>query len=240
MIVSSTCGGECAPTETFRQTAARTIRYINMIFYEFSIDRGRYKTTLFDMATIVLKPNYDAKLKTLIDDFGQSRESIIEDLIDAEVARRKSGGVAVDSPASAGDDGTIPLKSANPDDLKHTRIVSAAVDGIELYRPKWSSVREEIHLLALKKLGSFAKLKDASEANLRPDKYESDGYKYLPSGRFSLQGVDSNAAWAHTFKLAKHLSVPVKLVVQWRDKPDAAHPGKAGLLEYDPKKLNAG
>lgn len=185
------------------------------------------------MTQITLNKTYDAKLKSLVNDYGQTPTSLVESLIDGELARRTSEPSGVDDPAADKDE-TIPLKPLNPDNLKHTRIVSAVVGESDLYKPKWSSVREEMHLLAVQKMGSVGKVKEISGANARADKYELDGYKYLPGGKFSLQGVDSNAAWTQTFKLARHLGVPVKLVVQWRDKDDAAHPGKSGLLEYSP------
>jgi len=182
------------------------------------------------MPTITLPDPYDQKLKQLVvDPFEQTRESIIKDLIDAEIGRR-SVGTSVPPPRAT--DGAIRLKPGTPGNLVHSKVVSATIDGHEVHRPKWNGVREHLHLIALKRFGSFGALQKASDARLRTGKHESDGFKYLPEGDFSIQGVDANLAWEHSLKLAKAMSVPIKLSIVWRDKEGAAHPGKAGVLEW--------
>ena len=191
------------------------------------------------MRQIALSDAYDAKLKTLVTDFGQTREDLVERLIDEEVARQ-AGAANGDAPTSAAAaneaDVAMTLKPAAPGSLAHTKPLTVTIDGIDLHKPKWNGLRERAHVLALKKLGSLAELKKVSDANLRSGKYEQDGYKYLPEAGFSIQGVDANASWADTFKLVKELKMPVRVEFLWREKEGAAHPGKIGVIEWPGEK----
>jgi len=190
------------------------------------------------MPTISLPDVYDEKLKKLVTDpFEQTRVSIVQDLIDAELKRRNAGHGGL--PATSATDTAIRLDPAAPVSLYHTKITSATIDGAEVNRPKWNGVREQIHVIALKRLGSFTALQAASGARLRAGRYQRDGFKYIPDGDFSIQGVDANWCWEHTLQLAKVLKIPLRLRFVWRDKEGAAHPGQAGVLEWSegPKKL---
>jgi hypothetical protein len=118
--------------------------------------------------------------------------------------------------------------------LSFTKLVSASVDGREMHRPKWNSLMNHVHILGLKRLGNLDALKRATGARLRPGRYEEEGFKYLPEGDFSIQGVDSNAAWDHSLAVARALRMPIKATFQWRE--DGAYPGQTGVLEWNPSK----
>lgn len=187
------------------------------------------------MPIITLSEAYDSRLKELVTEpFEQTRESIIEGLIDAEMSRR--------SVSPNGNRRWVPVTGdvlhLNPDShasLSHTRLLEAAIDARAVHRPKWNVVREEIHILALKRLGSFGAIQKASGANLRQGKYEDNGYKYLPSADLSIQGVGADLAWDHCLRLARAINVPITVTFEWRDKEGAAHRGKRGILEWNPK-----
>ena len=186
------------------------------------------------MPTINLSDACDVKLKTLAakDPF-VTREFVIERLIDDAIARNgvppNGNGHAV----SVGED----VLRQDPDrheNLEHTRVISANLDGRELYRPKWNTVYNDAHVLARQRLGSFDAVKHASRANLRSGKYEGEGYKPLAETEFSIQGVSANLAWEHSLTLARELNVPIKIVFEWREKDGAAHPGQRGIIEWTP------
>ena len=130
---------------------------------------------------------------------------------------------------------SLRLNVDSPENLAHTRVVSVMVDGRPIHRPKWNRLMDELHVLGLKQLGSFDALKRASGARLRPGRFEEEGFKYIPEGDFSIQGVDSNLAWDHSLGLARVLGVPLKVVFEWRHKDAAVHPGQMGVLEWSPK-----
>ena len=185
-------------------------------------------------ANVLLADADDAKLKKLVTDpFEQTRESIIRNLIDAELARRAGTGGVIRG-AETGDE-LIRLKPERPGSLSHTKVVSAAVDGTEISRPKWNGVRERLHILAMKRFGSLDKVQKASGARLRSGKYEKDGFKYLPEAGISIQGVDSHLCWDQSLRLARELGTPISLTIEWREKEGAAHPGKTAVLQWNPK-----
>jgi hypothetical protein len=186
------------------------------------------------MPTITLSDGYDAKLKALVTEpFVDTRESLIQALIDEALARR---GITVNAKGQArvAGDNLPRLNPDSPDNLAFTRVRSATVNGKEINRPKWNGVMDQLHVLALRRLGSFDALKRATRARLRQGRFEDEGYKYLPEADISIQGVDSNLAWAHSLRLARALRVPLRLTVEWRDTPSAAHPGESAVLEWSP------
>ena len=81
------------------------------------------------MPTITLSEAYDAKLKTLVTEpFEDTRESLVEGLIDEAVTRRGVSPNGTGYVPAAKDS----LLRQDPDShasLDHTRIVSATVDG---------------------------------------------------------------------------------------------------------------
>jgi hypothetical protein len=65
--------------------------------------------------------------------------------------------------------------------------------------------------------------------------YSNEGFKYVPTGNFSIQGLDSNLAWASSVRLARKLGVPVEVEFEWYNKEGAAHPGKRGHILWQPE-----
>jgi hypothetical protein len=185
------------------------------------------------MPSIILSDVYDQKLRAFVSDFGQTRESIIQELIDAELERRQRR-LPDAKPSDNGD--TLALDPESPGSLYHTRIISASINGRNQLRPKWNGLRERMHRVALEKLGSFDLLRTVSGAHLKQGRYESEGFKYIPEGDFSIQGVDANWCWTQILELAQRLKVPVQVRFEWRDKAGAAHPGKTGSLEWTPQR----
>jgi hypothetical protein len=185
------------------------------------------------MPTITLSDVVDAKLKTLVTEpFSDTRESIVERLIDEEVARR--GIPSVRNGHRQTVDNHRRLNPDSPDNLAFARVRSATIDGREVSRPKWNSIMAELHILGIRRLGSFPELQRVSRARIRSGRFEDEGYKYLSDADLSIQGVDSNQAWATSLHLARALRMPIKLTVEWRDTPRAAHPGQTAVLEWTP------
>jgi hypothetical protein len=187
------------------------------------------------MPTIVLSDTYDAKLKRLAEPFVDTRESIIQRLIDEAVAKAET----MSNRNGHAHPVVKNMRQLHPDapgDLTHTRVLSATIDGQQLHHPKWKGVMDHLHVIGLQHLGSFEALKQASGANLRKGRFEKDGYKYLPQADLSIQGVAAKLAWSHSLHLARTLKVPVRLEIQWHDKPEAAHPGETAVLEWTPTK----
>jgi hypothetical protein len=185
------------------------------------------------MPTITLSDVYDAKLKKLAVPFEDTRETVIYRLIDKEVERQ---GITLNGNTHVQPvgDNFRRLNPDSPQNLAFTRVCSATIDGRELNRPKWNGIMDYLHVIALQRLGSFDALRRESGARLREGRFEDEGYKYLSEADLSIQGVDSNLAWAHSLRLARVLRVPIKLTIEWRETEGAAYPGQTAVLEWSP------
>lgn len=185
------------------------------------------------MPTITLSDWTFAELKSLAEPFVDTPESLTARLIHEEVVRRGARLNALGHNSGEQD----AVRRQNPishESLAHTRLISATVDGQEMYRPKWNGLMAHVHTIALRRLGSFEALQQTSGARLRQGRFEEDGFKYLPDADFSIQGVEANLAWDHSLKLARVVGIPLEVVFEWREKEGAAHPGQRGLLEWSP------
>jgi hypothetical protein len=121
-------------------------------------------------------------------------------------------------------------------ELTHTRLLSATVSGTVLPRPDWNSLLRDMHVMARKHLGSFEAVRKASGANLKQGRFEADGYRYIAEADLSIQGCDANHSCERAFNLAKAMNLPLSVSFRWREKDEAAHPGKTGLIEWIPSK----
>lgn len=181
--------------------------------------------------TISLSDETFAKLGRLARPFVDTPESVIAWLADSEIQRRSANpGKGTTAPP----DTVLRQEPDRHDSLTHARLISATVDGTELHRPKWNGVLDHLHVLAAKRLGSFTAVEAASDARLRPGRYEYEGFHYLPEADLSIQGLDANLAWDHSLGMARKLGVPIRVKFEWRRKKGAAHPGKLAIIEWTP------
>jgi hypothetical protein len=185
------------------------------------------------MPTVDLSEHAFAELKSLAEPFVDTPASLTARLIHEEVVRRGRHSTG-DGSGSAGAEQLLTQNPISHESLRHTRLLSAEVDGRELYRPKWNALMEHLHVLALKHLGSFDALKGLSGAQLRKGRFEKQGFKYVPDADFSIQGTEANLTWDRSLKLAQTMQIPIKAVFEWHDKEGAVHPGKRGVLEWRP------
>ena len=66
--------------------------------------------------------------------------------------------------------------------------------------------------------------------NIVPHMKDDDGYRHLPQAGISYQGVNANAAANAMVALAKDIGATLDVDFEWRDKEQAAHPGKRGRI----------
>ena len=119
----------------------------------------------------------------------------------------------------------------NPPSLKHTRVLRAEVDGRDVAKANWTLVRHAVAADALARPGwDLRRLLGISPMNAVEGLKEEDGYAFYEDLGVSIQGQDANHAWQAAAAPARALGIAVKVWFQWRAKPDAAHPGKRGLL----------
>lgn len=119
----------------------------------------------------------------------------------------------------------------NPPSLKHTKILRAEVDGREIVKANWTTVRQSVLEIALRQLdGSLRRLLEICPVNAIEGRKEEEGFTYYPHLKASIQGQDANHSWQAAAALAEALGTSVRVWFQWRTKRDAAHPGKRGML----------
>jgi hypothetical protein len=191
------------------------------------------------MPTVTLSDTTYAKLQKAAKPFIDTEDSVCSRVLDfyfehSGGAPGTNGAPSPNGNGSGGSAVTALRLELGSRQLAHTKLISAAVDGTALHRPKWNSLMNELHIMARKRLGSFEAVRKASHANLRQGRYEENGYKYLPEADLSIQGVDANLACDHSFHLARAMNVSLKVTFEWCDKEDAAHPGETGIIEWTP------
>ena len=122
----------------------------------------------------------------------------------------------------------------SPPSLKHTKVLCAEVDGQEVTKANWATVRHAVVAIALDRGGyNLRRLLEVCPMNaIAPPKYD-EGYSYYQDLGLSIQGQDANHAWQATAAMARALGLRVKVRFQWRAKTDAEYPGKLGLLTID-------
>jgi hypothetical protein len=185
------------------------------------------------MPKIELSDTTYAKLQRLGTAFVDTPETVIARLADAALRAQSQQNNPSSAQALSSTD-IIELDPFFTGNLAHTRVRRATFADKEIEPARWNNLLRIAHLEALPKFGSIEALKEASSARLRKGKYELEGYKYVPSGGFSIQGVDSNQSWANSLRLAKKLNVPIEIEFEWYPKEEAAHPGKRGHMRWEP------
>lgn len=119
----------------------------------------------------------------------------------------------------------------NPPSLKHTKVLHAEVDGQEVVKANWTTVRQTVVAIALGRGGyNVRQLLEMCPMNAVETPKNDEGYTYYVDLGVSIQGQDANHAWQATAAVARALGLGVKVWFQWRTKPDAEYPGKWGLL----------
>jgi hypothetical protein len=183
--------------------------------------------------TVTLSDPVFQKLQKLAVPFVDTPESVIASLADAEIKRRVGGSAQATGPVEK----VRQLDADRHPSLTHSRLIAASVEGKPLYRAKWNNLMDHLHVLAHQRLGSFDAVHAVTSARIRDGQYEEDGFHFLPEAGFSIQGVDSNLAWDHSLRLARHMKISIEAKLEWREKDGAAHPGEFGLLRWSPPNL---
>jgi len=158
--------------------------------------------------------------------------SVIERMVDFyERDTRNSEGKA-----RRKDVDTMPAaKNYNPNrppDLTHTRVLNAEFDGSPA--KNWNDLVEVAHIRAGKQFKTYEALRGATKANIVRGEKTDSGFHHVPDIDISIQGIDADLAWRNVLHLARQLDVAVRVEFEWRTKPQAAHPGKRGSLEWMP------
>ena len=117
-------------------------------------------------------------------------------------------------------------------ELKHTKILNGRV-GRERVK-NWNHLSEIIHSIAYEKLGSFEKVAEITNANIVKGERIDKGFRFLSKVNLSIQGESASKIWNNSLSLAKKLRVLIELEIEWRNKREAAYPGKRTIIHWEP------
>lgn len=115
--------------------------------------------------------------------------------------------------------------------LTHTKILSATIEGETIAKANWNSLLDEMLRRAMKRVGSFEKLRQLCPVNMTKGRKEDEGYSYLSDIDLSVQGQDANAACRTVVTAAQSLGVALDIGFMWRPKEGAAHPGERARIQ---------
>jgi len=121
------------------------------------------------------------------------------------------------------------LSPDNPPNLGFTKITEARFG--EQSANNWNNLLICGIKIAILKHISVDELQSLSVPIQRGRK-NSDGYAPIPGTDVSFHYVDANRAWSLTLRVAKKLNTRVIAKFAWRDKENAAHPGKKAVLQW--------
>ena len=169
------------------------------------------------------------RLQKLAIPFVDKPADVIDRLLD-EREQKETGKV---SRETSTDSTVLQLDPLRPDDLGHTRVLEARLNGRTI-RPKWNYLVIVVHQLALERLGSFDKLKKMTLSNIVQGERSDSGFKYVTETDFSIQYTDSNHSWKNSLHLAMKLGFEIEVHLEWMNKDKAVHPDQRARLFWSP------
>ncbi|MFI5059713.1 MAG: hypothetical protein WA517_11085 [Candidatus Acidiferrum sp.] len=192
------------------------------------------------MATIEIPDSLFARLQKLAVPLMDTPVTVIERLLGHYEAQKGQAGTGAGESGAQENRRAQPLSESEPGkvpNLRHTRILEAKFAGRKA--DGWNGLVHIAHIEAVKRLGSVEAVRRISTSKLMLGTANSDraraGFRYVAEINTCIQNVGANQAWSNTFRLAKALKVPVEVELEWRDKREAAYPGKTARLLWKPK-----
>jgi len=137
-------------------------------------------------------------------------------------------------PASSNGRGAEPERRIDPralPNLTHTKVLDASLQGVPVAKANWNLLLDEMLRRAMKRLGTFDKLRQLCPVNMVKGRKEDEGYGYLSDIDVSVQGQDANGACRTVVTAAQGLGMAVDIGFMWRHKESAAYPGERARLQ---------
>lgn len=183
---------------------------------------------------IIIKRTTFERLQQHATPLVDTSESVIARALDALDALKGSGATSQARAAEGGatTDGERGMVFGAPEplpDVGHTKLLAASIGGSSV-KANWNNVLRAMLLRARRHYGDFDQLKRRCAVNIVPREKSDEGYRYLPQAGFSYQGVNANAAANAIVGLAKDIGVALVLDFEWREKEQAAYPGRRATI----------
>ena len=124
------------------------------------------------------------------------------------------------------------LNPDNPDSLSHTKIIQGKFDGEPV--SKWTELVDCAMRKALENGVPFSSL--SGVANVSERNPGDPSFHKIQGTPLWIQGMDANLAWKRSLKLARQIHKDIQVVVLWRDKEGASHPGEEAEILWSPSR----
>lgn len=185
------------------------------------------------MPVIRISDDTFALLQQVAQPLVDTPDSAIRKALGVYLASNKTGTKKVE-PVPPKPNGSREFDPNSPPDLTHTGFLTGEVAGKVVSH--WNHLLVESHVFAYNKLdGDLSKLQSITEANIRYGDITESGYKPAGNCGFSVQGVESNKAWAFSLVLAKKLAFAISAEFRWpQQKEGVAYPGEIGRIAWTP------
>lgn len=179
------------------------------------------------MATVPIEQSTFERLQEHARPLVDTADSVIARALDALDEKERSN-LASPAPTAGG----MAFGPNNPlPDVKHTRMLAASLDGQAVLTANWANVLRVMLVRAKEHYGDFEQLRRRCAVNIVPRAKDDDGYTYLPQAGLSYQGANANAAANAIVALAKDIGTSLDVDFEWRDKEQAAHPGRRARIQ---------
>ncbi len=114
--------------------------------------------------------------------------------------------------------------------MTHTKLLNGRFNDRIPEKINWDGLVRLALVSTIDSSGSSKDLHRLSGANVVYGGKNTEGYKYVPSHDFSYQGVSAVGAVEIVVRCAKALGCSGHIEFEWRNKPNAHHPGKRAVL----------
>lgn len=133
---------------------------------------------------------------------------------------------------SAEDENVRILNPEAPGDLRHTKVLNARVNGVEIRLPNWSKLVDAVHVLALQRGTSVEVLNKITASHIKAGEHTDSGFHHLREADISIQGMQADKSWRDVLHLAKYMNIAVEVTFEWRSKEGASYPGEKGRIYW--------
>ncbi len=122
------------------------------------------------------------------------------------------------------------VDARNLPDLRHTKVLTAAIDGEEIARPNWNRLLEHVIFRAKEQLSDLDEIQRICQVNMVRGRKEDEGFRFISDLGVSIQGLSANGACSALMDLVSSLGLQLELTFKWRSKKEAAFPGELAHL----------
>ena len=118
----------------------------------------------------------------------------------------------------------------NLPDLRHTKVLTAAIDGEQVARPNWNRLLEHVIFRAKQQLSDLDEIQRICQINMVRGRKEDEGFRFVSELDVSIQGLSANGACSALVDLVSSLGMQLELTFKWRSKKGAVSPGELAHL----------